>query len=296
MAGPPNTPCADYCTAEQVRFCEDGQYSDLSDETLAITIPAASAMLWRASAYRWSGECETDPLLRPCPGQMGSYNAPDWFYAGAASGWAGYDVPWGGEGWWSGDWFGSGCEGTSPLGRRCGCDGGPSEFQIARLPVVSVEEVWLDGVLLVDQVDYRVDDYQWIVRLPDEDGNRRWWPACQDMSADYLDTDAHTLAVKATYGQAPPPDGVLAAMVLAGELGLWICGGSCATDVDTERINREGVQFAVLGVADEFGFDKWPRIAKMWVKNVNPKGIARTASVWSPDAPSLPIRVANTGV
>lgn len=125
-----------------------------------------------------------------------------------------------------------------PAGTWCGC-GGVDRLELARRPLVSVDEVKVDGQVL-DPSAYTVDDDRWLVRLDGHD-----WPSSQDLRL--ADTEVGTWSVTYTGGVAPPVGGVKSAASLACQL-------MAAATPDTEcrlpqritAITRQGVTVAVL--------------------------------------------------
>jgi hypothetical protein len=139
-------------------------------------------------------------------------------------------------------------------------------------PAVSVAEVQVEGDV-VDPVVYRLEgDY--LVR---QDGGQ--WPASQDMIAAL--GSANTWAVTYSRGVTPPAEGQYAAGVLACELGKQIAGGKCRLAFNATTVTRAGVTINrdILMAARTTGVTE----VDQWVATVNPQGLQREPSVWSPD-------------
>lgn len=154
------------------------------------------------------------------------------------------------------------CQGSF---RSCGCGSVP-EVKLPG-PVASVTSVTVDGVEL-DDTDYRIDDYQWLVRT---DGYR--WPS----SADPLDPDSFSV----TYDRGvPPPAGA------ASVTGMLMCARSacsnsgCKLPRNTSQVTRQGVTM-IRDLAGGFGIPD----VDQWVAKANAPILA--GAVHSPDLPKV---------
>lgn len=163
--------------------------------------------------------------------------------------------------------YGTLCGSCHNAYRSCGCSS-VSEVKLPG-PVASVTEVVIDGVAL-DEFDYRVDDWQWLVRL---DGGT--WPA----NTDYLDPDAFSVTYE--LGVAPPAG--------AGKVaGLLMCARSdctntgCRLPKNTTQVSRQGVTMIRNGFdGTTFGIpevDQWVYFATL---------STRAGAVHSPDLPKV---------
>ena len=144
---------------------------------------------------------------------------------------------------WS--WFGTcGCGGDA-----CGCTT-LSELTLTGWPLVSIEEVLIDGAIL-DPSRYRIDDWRRLVRLRDDGSiSPDAWPTCQQL--DLATTEEDTFQIEFTYGQAPPAAGVAAAASLGCQLALACAGsGDCRLPQRVQSITRQGVSMVLL---DPFTF------------------------------------------
>jgi hypothetical protein len=149
--------------------------------------------------------------------------------------------------------------------RSCGCSS-VSEVKLAG-PVDSITEVVVDGVVL-DDTAYRVDDWQWLVRL---DGGV--WPSSADP------TDPDSFSVSYLLGQ-PPPAG-------AGTVtGILMCSrsacsnGACRVPKNTQSLTRQGVTM-IRNLDGQFGILD----VDQWVANANAPMFA--GAVHSPDLPTV---------
>lgn len=102
-----------------------------------------------------------------------------------------------------------------------------------RYPVISVDEVLVDGVV-VPPTSYRVDDYHRLVRTDGE-----CWPGCNDLTLP--DTEPSTFSVTYTAGRRPPIELQMAAAELACELKVACSGSDCRFPANVTSVNRQGV-------------------------------------------------------
>lgn len=153
-------------------------------------------------------------------------------------------------------WPGVQTDSVRPAGGSCGgCGrlsggrgGHVSEIRLPGYPVLSIVEVWVDGVL-VDPDEYRVDDNRWLVRFNPDPGDDRHdgWPCCQRMDREL--TEDATFGVVYTWGGLPPAAGVAAAKRLGCELHLASdpdTASSCKLPIGVVRsITRQGVSIEI---------------------------------------------------
>lgn len=147
-------------------------------------------------------------------------------------------------------------------------------------PVVEVTEVKVDGEVLVEGTDYRVDDYSKLRRLDDE-----VWPGSQDL--DLEDTEEDTFSVTYSFGAEPPDSGVKAAAVLACEIVLACqpeLAGQCRLPKNVTSVTRQGVTTTKqpLIVALEGGQTGIYEI-DLFLTAWNPHKLRRRSRVLSPD-------------
>lgn len=164
--------------------------------------------------------------------------------------------------------------------RNCGCVS-VSEILIPG-PVASVTSVVIDGTTLSSSA-YRVDDYQWLVRL---DGGV--WPTNVDP------TDPTGFVVTYDQGQTPPAGAGLVTGILACERAKALCGdSSCRLPTGTQQLTRQGVTM-IRGRQSNppagryfpdtmsiFGLDE----VDEWVRNAQAPLLA--GAVHSPDLPHV---------
>lgn len=149
----------------------------------------------------------------------------------------------------------------------------------------AITQVKIDGVV-VNPARYRVDDYRWLVYVPESPtAERQAWPCCQDLSAP--DTAEDTWVISYAHGTAPPRGGVRSAMELGCQLATaWTpaVAGTCQLPKRVTTLARQGVTMAVLdpmtlykdGLTGLSGVD-------LWVASANRGRANRPATVWSPN-------------
>jgi hypothetical protein len=154
--------------------------------------------------------------------------------------------------------------------------------------LVTISQVKVDGVALVAGVDYRVDDYRYLVRLGGSS-----WPHCQNVLL--ADTEPNTWSVIVSGGMAPPVGGQLAAGALAGELiGALVNPSATQLPPRTQTVVRQNLTLGLHDPAELFDNNLTGiPLVDLWVKSCNPKGYQRRATISSPDRPR-PVRRIST--
>jgi hypothetical protein len=260
-------PCRAWTTEAAVLDC-CGQDTDTS--VLIGPILAASQTLYALSGKKYSGSCEQ--RVRPCS-NVSCYGP-----------WGPWGLGAGGWGWWG--------EGQ----RSCGCRA------LSRVPLAGhatrVTEVTIDG-LIVDASEYRLDEHRFLTRLPDGDGDRQFWPGCQDLTLD--EDQPGTFSVVYEYGIDPPVSGQLAATELACAIHQTCPGGGepvapedCLLPNGVTKIERQGLTISLEAFV---GWGRNPNgiwatglpLTDMFLNAVNPTGRRkRRSTVWSPDIARMP--------
>lgn len=240
-------------------------------DTLRAERPELAAAVEAMAArhlYRWTGSryAPCPVTVRPCRSDCRSVGQVLNF-----GGQYGHPVLWPG--------FGCACGGQD----SCSC-GHVSQIELAG-PVLSVDEVWIDGVLL-PSTSYRVDNGKYLVRIDGED-----WPECQDVAAPYkvevggpgAEAVLGTWAVTYRHGLPIPAGGPEVAGLLACEIAKAICKDkSCALPTRVREITREGVTIAML---DDFtGMNEgmtgiW--LVDTWIMTNRPH--VNHYAIWSPE-------------
>lgn len=284
MSAPVEGPCESWVTAAEVAACcsaDVGSDTGLFDAAAI----AASMALFELSGRQWSGACVIEDA-RPFSDDCGCW---DWVLSPMSPG--APQIPWGTFGWgsWGGSW-GWGWDGCSgPMG--CGS---LSRAILTGYPVISIEEVKIDGVVL-DPSEYRLDEWRFLTRMADPTTREpRFWPACQRLD---LDGDQPgTWTVSYTSGTVPPALGVQAAAQLACQIYL-ACTGSddCVLPSGVTKIERQGITI------ERAPFLAWGKLNGQWATGLslvdlflatyNPAGLRRRTAVWLPDGPPLSVQL-----
>jgi hypothetical protein len=155
----------------------------------------------------------------------------------------------------------------------CGCRSLPEI--VLPGPIYSVSEVWVDGVV-VDPSAYRVDDYNWLVRI---DGGL--WPRCGNLAAE--PEEDGSFVVTYDLGAPPPAGAAETAAELACDLAKAYCNDkSCRLPKRIRQKTRQGVTVTFEDLAEgRFGIE----VVDLWVDMVNSR--RRRSRVYSPDLPKV---------
>jgi hypothetical protein len=238
-------------------------WSSLSPEQQQFALDVATELVWRLSGRRY-GLCEITvrPCRQPC---AQSAAAPAWPVGGYPGGGFLPTLR-------DGQWINMVC---GQCGDDCHC--GTLCEVVLPGPVDSITSVKLDGVVL-DPAQYVVFDHRTLARTGGE-----CWPTCQDLTLP--DDEPGTWSVTYRQGIPVPPGGQAAAAVLACELGKACAGASgCRLPKRVQTVTREGV---TLGFLDPMTFlqDGLTGLYEvdLWLRSVNPRGLAEGARVYSPD-------------
>lgn len=226
-------------------------------------VEVASEVLYHLTAQRF-GTCEVK--LRPCRQSCyGNFPWWSWWQFGT------YPQPY----WWNGTWYNLACN-QCPT-NSCSCVA--LDETVLPGPVFQIGEVKLDGTVLVQNVDYRIDDYRKLVRLG---GNL--WPFCQDMTL--ADTEVGTWSVTARYGEPVPALGQLAVGELAAEFVKYLLCQDCQLPQGVVDISRQGISMTINNVAELFktGFINL-RICDLFIKTANPNHLQARSAVYDLDSP-----------
>ncbi len=123
---------------------------------------------------------------------------------------------------------------------KCGCGRYIYVDLQDRYPVISVDEVLIDGETF-DEDSYRVDDYHRLVRT---DG--ACWPSCNDFTRP--DSEPGTFSVTYTAGRRPPIELQMAAAELACELKRACNGLDCRFPANVTHVSRQGITMDIGGI------------------------------------------------
>lgn len=148
--------------------------------------------------------------------------------------------------------------------------GRPREFRLPGYPVIGIDSVTIDGEVL-DPARYRVDDYRWLVYVPESTtATRQGWPNQNDVKLDA--GEVGTWSIVYAYGTMPPPGGKEAAAALGCELAKSCTEGEgeCRLPQRVTSITRQGVSMAILDPLTLFqdGLTGLPEV-DLWVSAMN---------------------------
>jgi len=252
--------CADWITEAELEACEtvDGATTVINERM----ITATSEILYALSGRQYSGSCTE--TVRPCA--QGS--------ALPGFAWSRWTYPWtpmkSGSTWLN---IGPAC--GCHISYDCACSGIPEVF-LGRSDVTEILLVDIAGTTLAAG-NYRLDHGSRLVRI---DGSL--WPCCQDLSEDIGETG--TWYIELAHGVDPPQSGKNAAASLATEMVKACIGADCRLPQRVTNIVRQGVSMTLLDPLD-FMTDGLTGIydVDLFIKAVNPNGLMRRATAWSPE-------------
>lgn len=280
-------PCTPWIDAEEVFGASGVTLSDDVDVNDAAL--AAQGVLYALSGRQFAGECIG--FVRPCRLGCG------W---GSIGGGDGVDLALAGASWWFGGWGGLGGAGTiwgwwsdgASTEAACGCD--PlSEVKLNGYPITGIKEVLINGdVIPADE--YRLDRNRYLVRLRDSDGNRKFWPGCQDLSRPA--GQDHTWSIEYYYGAPPPEIGKLACAELAVQFYLAMTGSEdCILPIGVTKVTRQGVTIERLVPLFSAGRATGLVLTDAFLSSYNPAGLKRRPAIISPGYPKFPRRTPEHG-
>lgn len=272
-------PLSDWCTADDLvgdcAYGTDATGIGLPDpDVVARAIHLASVVLYALTNYAYPGT-GTDVARPVCP-SCGGYGLPFGMFGGSAILGPPVDLIAAGNSY-GGAWpFGATFPNRWwPYGINT-CAPTPGVRLVA--PVVSVEEVMVDGVVL-DASLYKVLDHEFLVRT-----DQNLFPCCQDLRD--ADDATGSFRVTYTYGKPIPPDCRDMAAILACEYAKALTGAVDGTRFPraTTSMTREGITFAILdpGTAIQQGFTGLPEI-DLWLAAKNrprKRGTVSSAQTW----------------
>jgi hypothetical protein len=235
--------------------CLTDEWESKYDDVLKDRVTAlASSTLHRLTGQRVGGCPKT---IRPCTKTALYARYPGYYFASGFGSWFPVDV--------EGRWY-----------NLCGCVGscGDSHFRIdLATPVGSVNEVKVDGEVLVEDTDYWVDGNT-IIRMGSTP-----WPVTQDLNLP--DTDVGTFSI--TYLNSYPVDGqgAYAAARLAVEYARACTGEKCRLPETVTSIVRQGVSYQLPTGSfpnGETGLREVDAFIALW----NPRHRLGEGKVWIP--------------
>lgn len=229
----------------------------------------SSEILWEATGQRF-GNCPV--TVRPCrndcpefPVDMRMWSYGQWL-----------DNLWPYPTLIGGQWFNIACGSCSG---DCSCNS-TSEVLLTD-PVWQIEEVVVDGVVLVSGADYVLYDGQRLVRVGGE------WPLCQDW---HVTGGPGAWSIKARFGAPVPTLGQQANGVLALEIAKSCSGLPCQLPPEVTQVTRQGVTMSRMNASEllkEGLTGLW--LPDRFIATYNPHGLIDRARAWSPDV--MPPRI-----
>lgn len=202
MPLPDEGPCQPWCEWADVKECikaaDQTKFDLISAPVQTMLIDVASEILYNLSGSRYPGLCDaTRSVCRPCS-------------CGCSWSW------------------------SSQLGPGCCCrDRRRLDLDLGGYwPVAEVVEVVVAGVPFLD---YRVDDWRWLVRLDDED-----WPRCNDLE------DPSAFSVTWRYGRAIPKAGKRAAAIFVAEFAKKCAGLTCEIPERVTQITQGTTTYTIM--------------------------------------------------
>ena len=272
------TPCTPWCDAQDAWIACGSPTTTIGVGSSATECPVdmkpyanmASWLLFELSGRLYSGRCER--TVRPCGSAPCGFQVLSRGYIVWPQGDWGWGNWGGGWGWNYPDYAGCGC---IPLDR----------INLAGYPVREVLEVKIDGVVVPETNNWRLDNHRFLTRMADANGNAQRWPACQRM--DENDTEVGTFSVSYAYGNDPPLLGSLAAAQIACEIYRGSTGADCALPAGTIRVTRQGVtvdKMAALGWfrSSTKGWQTGIGIVDAFLNGSNPNGLTRRPMMMAP--------------
>lgn len=260
-------PCEAWTSIDEVRACGCPEPPDgPSDMAVLAAIDFASEVLYGLTNRLFPGVCVD--VVRPCARTVGG--------APAAGPW-GLPAGWSSGGWsqwwrWDRTWGYCSCN----RGRECGCCT-LSEIALPGYPVQEILEVLVDGVALVEGVNFRVDDDWFLARIDGE-----VWPCCQNLALPA--TEVGTWQVRYEFGVEPSLGASRAAADYACQIARRCAGLPCQLPERVSTITRQGVTAAFLDPQDyiALGLTGLP-LVDTWISSITlgkrRRGPARIASV-----------------
>ncbi len=274
VSEPVNGPCQTWCDPQDMAECGVDVGSDTS--VLEAAAYEASQVLFQLSGRQFTGRCTQ--TVRPCANECSCW--PDLF-PGLSPGAPQFPV--GAWGWWESGW------GWGRAGCGCGC---LSRALLPGYPVTSITEVKVDGVVLAE-TEYRLDEWRYLTRMADADGNAQYWPGCQRL--DLEDTEENTWSVSYVHGVTPPDIGKRAAAQLGATIYNACIGGDCKLPTGTIQRTRAGVTVQMAP------FVAWGRVRGNWatglplvdlfLSSYNPDALKKRPVIWASGGPRYARRV-----
>jgi hypothetical protein len=157
-------------------------------------------------------------------------------------------------------------------------------------PVASVVQVTVDGAVLVQGVDYRLDNYRTLVRL----GGAQW-PFCNNLTVPVSGTGAWT--VTAVYGEPLPTLGKLAMGELVNEIAKDFACGDCSLPLGVTELTRQGMSMTLESAEELSQGDLYNlKYVRRFIHVYNPHRLQATAYMPDLDGSDDKFRVLGTTI
>jgi len=277
VSEPVNGPCQVWCDPQDIIECS---IIDVGSDTsiLEAAAAAASEVLFELSGRQYSGRCSQ--TVRPCSDGCGCWPS---LFPGLSPGAPQYPAGWGPWGFWRGGWGWGGSD--------CGCSC-LSRALLPGYPVTSITSVKIDGVALAT-TEYRLDEWRYLTRMADANGDAQYWPGCQRLDLD--DTEEGTWSVTYVHGVVPPEIGKQAAAQLGAEIYQSCIGGACKLPSGTVQVTRAGVSIQKAPFVS-WGMQRgnWATglpLVDLFLSSRNPAGLKRRPVGWGPGQPKYARKV-----
>lgn len=257
-------PCEPWATDSDIEICSPCTGKDIDQTVITQALDAASLILYRATAMQFSGECTE--TVRPCCSSC--CDDSGW--------WRGFGLPVMPH-LIDGTWYNCRTASCDSKCLRWECNQKLPRVDLHRYPVTEITEIKIDGVVLA-AASYRIDDHHFVTRTDGE-----VWPSEQNLLLD--DTEVGTWSIDYKYGYPIPDAGIKAAAELACHLALDCVGDSeCRLPTRATAVTRRGVSWNLTDVQQAVDNGQTGLyFVDLFIKAVNPNGLAFKPRVWSPD-------------
>jgi hypothetical protein len=262
--------CSDWVIPGDLVDCD---CPDASEKVITQSITQASEILYAFSGRQYPGLC--GETIRPCSGgaQLPGFSWARWTYP-----W----LPIRAGGVWLNIGPACGCH----IAFDCACKGIP-QVNLGRDDITDILAVYIGDDILSSSA-YRLDHGRWLVRTDGE-----FWPCCQDLTRD---TGPGTWRIELEHGLAVPQAGRTAAARLATELVKSCIGDECRLPERVTSITRQGVSMTLIDPQDFLTQGRTGLTeVDLFLSAVNPNGLARRGTAWSPEVGGRARRVGVLG-
>jgi hypothetical protein len=244
---------------------------DVPQQYAGIMAGVASEVCYALSARQFTGACgpvTVRPVSRPIDvdTRFGSRSQPNGYLS---------------SGQFGGTWGGPFTAAVNNYGSSR-----PPEVDLGAFPVIEIDAVKIDGVLIPPNEYQLGPGRRTLVRLRTSAGatptERYGWPVNQLL--DLPDTEQGTFSITYTYGTPPPQTGWLAAVTLARQLLLNALDLENSLPSRVTAMTRQGVTVQIADIEDFLkNGDSGIYEVDLFVLTFNPSKQRLPSLVWSPD-------------